>query len=401
MNKTLDNRKKLDDSYNFAKTNQLKFASMMVNNFSDLEHVSSKTLKRVKNCSTNLIMHVNNDYSSHKIVKINACNHKYCPICQHRKSVRESFRLSKAIKFMSMVGYDFYFVTLTIKNVGVDFFRDTVRMMQDSLNRFMKYKNNSFIKGYFSKFEFTRNWHNGTFHPHLHLLIAVKKGFHVDSDAMFQDWCKANVAAGNSIPLSKKGFFFESVTDSDNASKEMAKYVVKSSDLFLSNYDFVQILNSTYGLKTTNSGGFLKLVLKMVDADRVLGVHFFDKIFGNEIITYDIRRELTWDSYISRYLVVESKLDVSDVSDVSDFSCEYLNNKYFEIFSDLKKIKSDLAFSKFALKKSEKFTSDFYYFRKIVSRLNYSFRISKLRLEGLSIMQNYLFCKEYNCYFHF
>ena len=401
MNKQNINEEKLDDSFNDAKINQLKFASMFIDNFSCLNHVTLKTLKRVKNCSTNFTMITNEDYSSHKVVKINACNNKYCPICQHRKSLRESFRLSQAMKFLSLIDYDFYFITLTIKNVSSDHFRETVRVLQNSLNRFMKYKNNRFIEGYFSKFEFTRNWRNGTFHPHIHLLISVKKGFYVDSDMMFQDWCKANIAAGNIIPLNKKGFFCEPVVDNDSASNEMAKYVVKSSDLLLSNDDFVKILNATYGLKTTNSGGVFKLALKMVDADRSLGIHFFDHLFGSKIINYKYKRCYTWDSYIKKYLVVESELkDSSDFFDYT-FSTDFLNDKYFDIFHDLNKLIIKLNVVVYAFKKAKKFTFDFDFLNKLISRLKYSIRVANLRLDGLSFMQNYLFCQEYDCCFHF
>lgn len=307
------NSHEFDSNMQDLKSNQVLFSRLVVKNFDRLEHITPKSVERIKSCSTFFDMVSNKDFSEHKILKINACNQKYCPICQNRRAAKESIRIGKAMKLMSVLGYDFYFLTLTVKNVPISDFKETVSRLQKAFNRFIKYKDiKDQFKGYLNKFEFTRNWSTGEFHPHFHVLIAVKSGVILDSHKLYLLWEKANRVVGNQEDMDERAFNLQKVTDADKASKELSKYVAKSTDVMFSDYDFIEILNSTFGLKVSNSGGLIKNILKLVDADDHFHTHFLDHFLDKKIVNYVFYREFKWDSLSKKYLIENRELTVDE-----------------------------------------------------------------------------------------
>ena len=145
--------------------------------------------------------------------------------------------------------YEFVFLTLTVRNCSADELADTVQTMYDGW-RYLYHKNKRFKKavhGTFRTFECTvnnnpRSLYYGTYHPHLHCTLAVKKGYFSTSDyikheEMVELWKNACGLDYEPIVHIEKVYLKDENgekqtegIDLKKAVAEATKYAVKSSD---------------------------------------------------------------------------------------------------------------------------------------------------------------------------
>lgn len=116
-----------------------------------------------------------------KLQLANFCKDRLCPMCNWRRSLKIFAQVSKVMNNMPD-DYEFIFLTLTVKNCTSEELAKTVNILYDGW-RYLYNKNPKFkraIKGTFRTFECTlnsnpRSLYYGTYHPHLHCTLAVKK----------------------------------------------------------------------------------------------------------------------------------------------------------------------------------------------------------------------------------
>ncbi len=174
-----------------------------------------------------------------KLVSANFCKDKLCPTCNWRRSLKIFGQVSQVIDFLEP-DFDFLFLTLTVLNVRSSELEDAI----DKLNyaytyRFARDKRyKKAVKGAIRVLEVTRNRNKAsksynTWHPHLHVILAVRKDyfqkFYIKQFEWLDMWRDAyeddritqvdirRIRAGDGCPMHK-------------AVAEVSKYAVKSSD---------------------------------------------------------------------------------------------------------------------------------------------------------------------------
>ncbi|MHB8282892.1 MAG: protein rep [bacterium] len=172
-----------------------------------------------------------------KIFKVHSCQDRLCLACNHRRSLRTFAKLIQIVKNESMQKYRYLHVVLTIKNCTPDQLTQTINTLLYSFEKFLKNKRIKNInKGFFRSLEITYNEINKSFHPHLHLLIAVNPSYfkntkfyikHADFAEIWRKSANLNYFPQVSIQALK-------INDYAGIA-EVAKYAVKESEELIKN----------------------------------------------------------------------------------------------------------------------------------------------------------------------
>lgn len=207
-----------------------------------------KRALRVKDCGSFLEFGLFDDETV-KLHRANFCSDPLCPQCAKRKSLKVFSQVS-AVTDKLKNDYVFLFVTLTVKNPIGDELGETCDLLYKSYQRLMDKKRMQFVKGAFRALEITvnRNTMPITYHPHLHVIVAVKKDYFKSSDYLSQAelaelWGASlgvdytpivDIRVCREKGLTKDGKpIYKSIK---SAVAEVAKYAVKASD-YLSGTD--------------------------------------------------------------------------------------------------------------------------------------------------------------------
>lgn len=185
-----------------------------------------------------------------KLTNANFCRDRLCPMCSWRRSYKIFAQVSQIMNVIAD-DYVFLFLTLTVPNCTADELSNTIDRMQKAFNDFVNYKRvKTTVQGYFKALEVTRhNKHDnlyGTFHPHFHNIIAVRKSYFTSRDYIKHDewlelWQKAmkddsitqvHIERCKSKSCIQEGE--QAVKALGAAVAEVAKYSVKSSDYLFS-----------------------------------------------------------------------------------------------------------------------------------------------------------------------
>lgn len=181
-----------------------------------------------------------------KLHNANFCRDRLCPMCSWRRSYKIFAQVSQ---IMSVIGdkYDYLFLTLTVPNCSADELSYTITEINKAWHRLVNYKR--FIgstRGYFKVLEVTRNKDTGTYHPHLHIVVAVTKRYfknkalYIDHDEWLKLWQKATrdetiTQVDIRKAKSKNNADSEKAKNAiSSAVAEIAKYAVKSADYIIS-----------------------------------------------------------------------------------------------------------------------------------------------------------------------
>lgn len=193
---------------------------------------------RVADCGSFLEFHVAG--TEKKLHRANFCKDRLCPMCNWRRSLKIFRQVSQIMDSLEREKYRFLFLTLTVKNCPADTLPDTVQMLFDGW-RYLSHKNKVFrstVCGSFRSLEVTRNHETGEFHPHFHVILAVRSDYFYGRNYMTQVqwselWRSACDLAYDPIVhvQTVKGELREDGSaDLGKAVAEVAKYAVKSSD---------------------------------------------------------------------------------------------------------------------------------------------------------------------------
>ena len=194
---------------------------------------------RVADCGSYLEYHVIDDAKTLHIA--NFCKDRLCPMCNWRRSLKIFGQVSQVMDVLEGQKYRFLFLSLTVKNCSADDLPATVQVLYDGWRQ-LYHKHKIFrrsIEGTFRSLEVTRNPKDGTYHPHLHVILAVRPdyfrcGYIPQSEwsAMWRSCCKLDyqpIVDIRTIKPNDKGL--------SGAVAEVAKYAVKSSDFLRGSLD--------------------------------------------------------------------------------------------------------------------------------------------------------------------
>ena len=185
------------------------------------------------------------------------CKVRLCPMCNWRRSLKLTYENKRIVEVAnSRQKLRWLFLTLTVKNCEGDELEDTIKAMMEGYHRLMKYKRvDDEIEGWFRALEITKNNDDDTYHPHFHILIAVKpmyfarKNKYIPQEEWTSLWKKAMkldyvpIVHVQAVKAKKTKKDFEeivkdiqrAISDEQAVQKailEASKYTVKDTDLF-------------------------------------------------------------------------------------------------------------------------------------------------------------------------
>lgn len=194
---------------------------------------------RMRECGTLLEFKVFDD-NAMQLHRANFCKIRLCPMCAWRRSLKIFGQVSQIMdEAQKDSNHEFIFLTLTIKNVlgnklsaALDALLEGYRKLLRKLSRNKKYK--KYILGEFRVLEITHNLDSNseffnTFHPHLHCILMVNKGYfsncYISQDEWRQIW--QDCINSDYLPLVN----VQKIENINGAVREVAKYTLKDSDL--------------------------------------------------------------------------------------------------------------------------------------------------------------------------
>lgn len=210
--------------------------------------------ERVANCGSWLEFGIFPD--KNRLIFANFCKDRLCPMCNWRRSLKLFGQVSAVMDVLEKQGFQFLFLTLTIKNCSASDLPKTIDVLLKGFKRLFNDNRRirKSIKGFFRSLEITKNKKTGEYHPHLHCILAVSPSYFKKSSEYIKqsEWTEIwqncidvdynpiidirrvkpkNSPVSDALELKNfkgdKGF--------SSAIAEVAKYSVKGSDFL--NYD--------------------------------------------------------------------------------------------------------------------------------------------------------------------
>lgn len=152
------------------------------------EEIDPKKSERMKECAQWLSFHRKED-GTMKLHDARFCRVRLCPICQWRRSLKTFAQMSQVLEIAKADGYQFIFLTLTMLNCGSDALSDELTHILLSFNRLMKYKDvQKAVKGFYRGCEVKHNIVTDEYHPHLHVILAVRPSYFSHSYISHDKW---------------------------------------------------------------------------------------------------------------------------------------------------------------------------------------------------------------------
>lgn len=224
--------KELNQHFVPKKASSQKLASAYLE-LSDSDPTLMKRAQRVSGCGDFLEFHISEKKS--RLAVANFCKDRLCPMCNWRRSLKIFGQMSKVMNLLQGDGYQFLFLTLTVKNCSGDDLRAVLDDMQKAWTRMMHLKAfKSVTCGTFRAVEITRNRRTGLYHPHYHVVIAVRPDYFTRNYIPQAEWkkfwresCRLDYEPVVDIRKIKA----DSSKDVGKAVAEASKYPYKDSDL--------------------------------------------------------------------------------------------------------------------------------------------------------------------------
>lgn len=194
---------------------------------------------RVADCGSYLEYHVTDD--AKMLHTANFCKDRLCPMCNWRRSLKIFGQVSQVMDVLEGQQYRFLFLTLTVRNCSADDLPATVQVLYDGWR--MLYNKKSIFKksveGTFRSLEVTRNAKTGTFHPHLHVILAVRLDYFRCGYIPQSEWAKLwrSCCDLDYDPIVDIRTILPNERGLSGAVAEVSKYAVKASDFLRGSMD--------------------------------------------------------------------------------------------------------------------------------------------------------------------
>lgn len=238
------------------------------------EEIDLRKAERMKECA-NWLSFVRKEDGTMKLHDARFCRVRLCPVCQWRRSLKTFAQMSQVLDVATSDGYQFIFLTLTMKNCsGSDLSNELTHLLL-SFNRLMKYKDiQKAVKGFYRGCEVTHNVQTDEYHPHIHAILAVRSGYfggtmYLSQARWTELWQRALQVEYTPIIDVRK------CKGGSKAIAEACKYAVKPSDIL--NFDDWEMTVET--LRTLDSalekrrfvglGGCIKEIHKRLHLDDI------------------------------------------------------------------------------------------------------------------------------------
>ena len=203
------------------------------------------------------------------------CRNRLCPMCQWRRSLKLSFRLRGALeRIVTDNSAALIFATFTVKNCAGCDLSSTISDMTTSFSTVLKkspFKGK--ILGYCRTIEVTFNRKDWSYHPHIHALLVVDKGY-------FSGCGYVKQAVWREVWAESMNLDYSPLVNVQRAelgsAAEVAKYSTKGIDSLskVKNQKLaVEVLSVLHkalkGRRLISAGGILKTALRDFDKDLI------------------------------------------------------------------------------------------------------------------------------------
>jgi hypothetical protein len=228
---------------------------------------------QIAECGTFLLFKRWNDpVNTLKLKGANFCTHRYCLMCQYRKSRKEYPKLHTAIQMAENDSYNLQFVTLTIPNVEADLLRPQIAILKKSARALFRSKN---CLDYYSNLEKTYNKKTKKFHPHLHLLALFRDEMEISYksftylEKLRQEWynvlkCNKAYNLRDDVNVALLTTYEQQSMSKANVVCELLKYIVKPDVIQSENID--ELISDTKGIQQHSASGVFRTYLRNAEA---------------------------------------------------------------------------------------------------------------------------------------
>lgn len=152
------------------------------------------------------------------------CRDRLCPLCEWRLSLRRAADFTKVlVKLGALDKYDLLMCCLTVKNCSGSDLRDKFVELNSGFVKLMRKPFGADILGSARSLEVTYNFSSDSFHPHLHAIFLVDKGYCIDRALLQSSW--RYVMQLDYDPV----IYLDFVDGYKNAAYEVGKSAVSSS----------------------------------------------------------------------------------------------------------------------------------------------------------------------------
>lgn len=225
------------------------------------------------------------------IVKSNFCRKRLCNICAWRRQSKFTAQMFPVINILSSQGYRFIFATATVPNVPLNQLKSTIDLLLKSYDRLLKHRKiKRAWEGKIRALEVTYNAEAETFHPHIHVMVAVTEDYFSDPDLYiteneFREYWEESLHSMFDYPLQVD---LRAIKDEVKGTIETLKYSFKSSQYTTAIQGFFECLG---GRRLVSfSGVFAKIRKELQYTD-------FDINLNDDIKRNDQNSSLTYQLY--------------------------------------------------------------------------------------------------------
>lgn len=247
--------------------------------------ITDSRLFDLEHCADTLLF-AENAEGKKKLKSANFCRLRLCPMCQWRRSLKmfgqvqtitdKILERDKSTRFL--------FATFTVKNVDAENLETCINILNNKF-LYLVSKNKTFalakklkqnLLGYLKAVEVTYNTKDKTYHPHLHVIFAVKSTFFKNKQNYMtkKEWIELWQKALN-VDYKPQTDIRAIKTNTGKAVAEVAKYPVKTAPILSLNDDeAVEVLKTlTLSLnkkRFVSYGGIFKTIkqeLKLQDVE--------------------------------------------------------------------------------------------------------------------------------------
>lgn len=229
-------------------------------------NMTEKTKERIKDCGTFLEFLGDETLENFKLSGANFCGNRFCPQCNYNRSRKLGLELSLIVKYIEQkYDYKFLFLTLTAPNVKSQDLECELKSYYESFKKLFKRKEVKNISlGYIRKFEITYNKNRDDYHPHYHILIAVKSSYFKSRNYISRNrWLELWQLSKRNNDITQVDIRRVDEKNFINSMLELSKYLSKDSDYLYSQEVFEVFYKNLKGKRYISFSGIFKEVREM------------------------------------------------------------------------------------------------------------------------------------------
>lgn len=157
------------------------------------KEIDSSKADRLQACGKILTFEVDEN-GNKRLINADCCRVRLCPLCSWRRSIKSYSNTMRIVDFLNehVGNISYIFVTLTMRNCKAEKLSESLDLLFDSLKRLVERKAvRKAFRGSVRNVEVTHNVDINsesydTFHPHIHMLVAVNKSYFNSRDYISQ-----------------------------------------------------------------------------------------------------------------------------------------------------------------------------------------------------------------------